>query len=272
MVQPSAPPRAPIDALQRAAIVRYPVAEFSDSWLIPEEPVPESAWHDRCLEVFRGLLDAWVSSTGRNAAVFRDIAIQARREKPRVGWNPDVCLVEPAPAGAQELESMRLWEHAAPLLAFEAVSPNHPFKDYAIIPEKCAIAGVGELCVFDPLLAGPRAQGGPWLVQLWRRAPDRGFERVYAGDDAVESAVLGAFLVPDRASRTLRIAGRATGEEPWLTPAEQARRDEALAREAEAHAREAEARAREAAAEAHARETAALERIAELEKELRRRG
>jgi len=235
MVQPSAPPAAR-SASEERAVLRYALSGFSDSWLIPEEEVPESAWHDACLELFKALLDAWVTTTARDAAVFRDIAIQVRHERPRVGWNPDVCLVEPAPAGASELESMRLWEHQPPRLAFEAVSPNHPFKDYAVVPEKCALAGVTELCVFDPLLAGPRAQGGPWLLQLWRRAPDGGFERIHAGDDAAASEVLGGFLVPDRAERRLRIAGRPNGDDPWLT-----------------------------------REEAALRRIAELEAELRRR-
>jgi len=235
MVQPSAPPAARSPAEERA-VLRYALSGFSDSWLIPEEEVPESAWHDGCLELFKALLDAWVTATARNAAVFRDIAIQVQRERPRVGWNPDVCLVEPAPAGAAELESMRLWDHAPPRVAFEAVSPNHPFKDYAVVPEKCALAGVTELCVFDPLLAGPRAQGGPWLLQLWRRAPDGEFERVHAGAGPAMSEVLGAYFIPDRDARRLRIAARANGDDPWLT-----------------------------------REEAALRRVAELEAELQRR-
>jgi hypothetical protein len=191
--------------------------------------VPESAWHDRCLELLKALLDALEAAGQRDDAVFRDIAIRARRERPTLGWNPDVCLVEPAPSGAIELESMRLWDHAPPRFAFEAVSPNHPYKDYVIIPEKCAVAGVFELCVFDPLLVGPRAQGGPWLLQLWRRASDGGFERIHAGDGPARSSALEAWLLPDQATRTLRITNRANGEEPWLTEAERARQGEAEA-------------------------------------------
>jgi hypothetical protein len=258
MVQPSTRPSAAApDSPTGPAIVRYSLAEFSDAWVIPEEPVPESAWHDRCLEIFKALLEEWVLSTGRNAAVFRDIAIHARREKPRLGWNPDVCLVEPAPAGAAWLESMRLWDHPSPRFAFEAVSPNHPFKDYVVIPEKCAVAGVEELCVFDPLLAGSPAHGGPRLLQLWRRAENGDFERVHAGDGPARSDVLGAWLMPDRESRTLRIAARANGDEPWLTAAERAQRSATAAQ-----AREAEARASEAIA---------LRRVAELEEALRRK-
>ena len=256
MMQASAPP-APTSPADGRAVLRYALDGFSDDWVIRWDEVPESAWHDGCLELLKALLVAWIASSGRDAAVFRDIVIQARRERPKLGWNPDVCLVEPAPAGASELESMRLWDHASPRFAFEAVSPNHPYKDYTIVPEKCAVAGVTELCVFDPLLAGPRAQGGPWLLQLWKRAPDGSFERVHAGHDPARSDVLGAWLVPDREARRLRIFGRPNGEEPWLTSEEQAHQREALAREREEQARQ--------------REEAALRRVAELEAELRRR-
>jgi hypothetical protein len=247
MVQPSVPPTA---KPTEQAVLRYALTHFSDGWLIPEEEVPESAWHDGCLELLKALLVAWVERTARDAAVFRDMAIQVHRERPRVGWNPDLCLVDPAPPSSKLLESMRLWDHAPPSFAFEAVSPNHPFKDYAVVPEKCALAGVTELCVFDPLLAGPRSQGGPWLLQLWRRAPDGGFERVHAGSLPARSEVLGAFLLPDRANRQLRVADESSGDGRWLT-----REEHAALREQEASRREQEA----------------LRRVAELEAELRRR-
>jgi hypothetical protein len=254
MVQPSVPPAA---KPPEPAVLRYALTHFSDSWLIPEEEVPESAWHDGCLELFKALLVAWVESTARDAAVFRDMAIQVRRERPRVGWNPDLCLVEPAPPGAGVLESMRLWDHASPSFAFEAVSPHHPFKDYAVVPEKCALAGVRELCVFDPLLAGPRSQGGPWLLQLWRRAPDGGFERVHAGAAPARSEVLGAFLLPDETNRRIRVSDEASGNRYWLT-----REEQAVAQAQEAARREQEATRRE---------QEALRRVAELEAELLRR-
>lgn len=254
MMQAHPPPDRPRTP---GASLRYHLDAFSDSWIIPEEPVPESAWHDGCLELVKALLSLWVQRTARNAAVFRDIAVLAKRERPRVGFNPDICLVEPAPPGSSELESLRLWEHATPRWAFEAVSPNHPYKDYAVVPEKCAVVGVEELVVFDPLLAGPRAQGGPWLLQLWRRAADGTFERVHTGDAPVHSMVLGAWLMPDRAARRLAIAGHADGSERWLTAAEQAQAEAEKAREAERLARSAEAQA--------------LSRIRELEAELARK-
>lgn len=226
-------------------VLRYEVNTFSEHWIIPEEiPVPESAWHDGCLDLFRQLLAAWVQETSRDAAVFRDLAIRPRRDLPRVGFNPDVCLVEPAPPGAAELESLRLWEHTVPTLAFESVSASHPYKDYTLVPEKCAVVGVAELVVFDPLLAGPRAQGGPWLLQVWRRAPDDTFERVHEGSDSAWSTTLGAYLVPNQDTRRLTIAAHADGRGRWLTGEERALE----------------------------RERAALKRVAELEAELARRG
>ena len=264
MVQPSAhapESRAPAGG---PAVLRYVVPAFSEDWIIREEPVPESAWHDGCLERIKALLDAWIARIARDAVVFRDIAVRVRRGRPEVGWNPDVCIVEPAPPGASELESLRLWEHPPPRFTFEAVSPNHPYKDHAIVPEKCAVAGVGELAVFDPLLAGPRSHGGPWLLQLWRRAGDGGFERVHAGGDAAFSEILGAWLVPDRVGRRLHVAGRANGGEPWLTREEQAQQREEQAQQREEQARQREEQARQ-------REQDALRRVAELEAELRRR-
>jgi len=290
MMQAHPPPDRPPTP---GASLRYHLGAFSDSWIIPEEPVPESAWHDGCLELVKALLSLWVQRTARDAAVFRDIAILAKRERPRVGFNPDVCLVEPAPPGSTELESLRLWEHATPRWAFEAVSPHHPYKDYAIVPEKCAVVGVEELVVFDPLLAGPRAQGGPWLLQLWRRAADGTFERVDAGDAPVRSHVLDAWLVPDRVARRLTIAGAADGSERWLTAAEQAQaeaeraqteaerahaganRAQAEAEKARAEAEKARAeaeKAREAERSARAAEAEALARIRELEAKLARKG
>jgi hypothetical protein len=105
--------------------------------------------------------------------------------------------------------------------------------------------------VFDPLLAGPRAQGGPWLLQVWRRAPDGGFERVHQGNAAAWSSTLDAFVVPDQAARRLRVASDPDGGGRWLT---------------------GEERARQRAEEATAREQEALDRVAELEAELARRG
>jgi len=237
-------------------VVRYELSGFSESWTLPEQPVPESAWHDACVELVKALLVAWLTRTARAAAVYRNLAIRVHADRPKVGFDPDVCLVEPAPPEATELESLRLWqpEHAPPALVVEVVSPNHPYKDYREIAEKCAAAGVGELLVFDPKLGGPRTGGGPHLLQLWRRLPDQGFVRVHAARTPAFSQAIGAWWLAIDGAQRLGISDDPEGERLWLT-LEQAER---AAREAERAAREAERVAKEDA----------LRRVAELEAEL----
>lgn len=267
--------------------IRYRIEEFSEHWIVPEEiPVPEAPWHDLCLEYLRALLVAWVARTARSATVFRDIKVGVRRDEPRVGFNPDVCIVEPALPDATELDSLKLWEPSPgpPAFAFEAVSRNHPYKDYSTAPEKCGVVGVQELVVFDPHLAGPRAAGGPWLLQVWRRGADDTFERVYAGDGPAWSEYLGAYLLPNRADRRLGIASASDGSGRWLTREEEAehraeeerrkalqaqRAAEAAQQAAEAAQQKAEA-AHQAAEEARRREELARAQVAALEAELAR--
>src|SRR5262249_17496646 len=151
----------------------------------------EAAWHDRALELLKALLEHWVARTRRDAAVFRNFAVRVRQDCPAVGFDPDLCLVQPAPPGATELSSLRLWEpgHPVPALVIEVVSPGHPYKDYTETPDKCAALGVSELVVFDPLLVGPRAGGGPQRIQIWTRTDLGTFQRVAAGDGPFQSSV-----------------------------------------------------------------------------------
>jgi hypothetical protein len=108
--------------------------------------------------------------------------------------------------------------------------------------------------MFDPLLAGPVSQGGPFRLQLWTRDDDASLSRVYAGDGPVYSPALGAYLVVVNEGRRLRIASDAECTDFWPTPAEAER----AAKEAERAAKEAERGAKEAA----------LARVAELEAKL----
>jgi Uma2 family endonuclease len=222
-----------------SAVVRYEVPGFSERWILSEEPVPESAWHDACAELLKALLVAWNARTARAAAVYRNLAIRVRSDRPQLGFDPDLCLIEPAPSEGTELDSLKLWQpgHRAPALAVEVVSPNHPTKDYSEVPEKCAAAGVGELVVFDPKLAGPRAGGGPHLLQIWRRAERDNFVRVHASSAAGYSPLLGAWWTPLQGGQRLGIADDAGGTKTWLT-VEQA----ALQRVAELEAALAERR------------------------------
>jgi Uma2 family endonuclease len=218
-------------------LVRHRVPGFSERWVIVEGKVPESALHDRSVELFMQLLIAFIVRTGRDAHAYRNLAVRVDPERRQIGFDPDVCLVEPAPPEGEDLESLRLWVHPPPRFALEVVSKNHPHKDYAESPDKCAAAGVFELAIFDPLLVGPRAHGGPALLQVWRRAPDGGFERVTFGDGPAWSEALGGWLVVTDEGKRLRIADDEQAIRLWPTS-----------------------------------EEAALRRVAELEAELARRG
>jgi Uma2 family endonuclease len=253
-------------------IVRHRVPGFSERWILPETTVPEAAWHDDAAGAFRDLLVEWVRRTGRDAAVYRNIAVRMREDRPKVGFDPDVCIVEPAPDSPRDIESIRIWRsgHSVPRFVLEVVSKRYPRKDYTEVPDQCAAAGVSELVVFDPRRLGPRAQGGRRLLSIWRRGEDGSFERTYSGDGPARSDHLQAWLVPT-AGGLLRISDDPAGRELWPTAAEaeRAAKQAALAeREAERAAKQAALAEREAE---RAAKEAALTRIAELEAELRKR-
>ncbi|HEX4341613.1 MAG TPA: Uma2 family endonuclease [Polyangiaceae bacterium] len=257
---------------KEGVIVQHRVVGFSDRWLIGET-VPESAWHDHALEMLKAILAHWIGERGRDAALYRDLAVRVSRDQPRVGFNPDLMVVEPAPPGAGMLSSLKVWEpgHAVPSLAIEVVSPGHPYKDYVEIPDQCAAVGVGELIVFDPLLVGPKARGGPQRIQIWRRTSPTAFERVVAGDGPYRSAYLDAYLVAVEDGMCLRVADDELGKYLWPTPAEAAQQALATERAAAEGARSVAERERAAAERERAAADAARARIAELEEELRKR-
>jgi Uma2 family endonuclease len=217
--------------------VRYPVPRWAAAWAVPEVPVPESDTHDAAIEWLRALLSAWLEGVGRDIKIARNLAIRWVREEPRPGFDPDLCLIEPAPDRNEPLPSLRLWQpgHVPPCLAIEVVSPGHPYKDYLDTPERCAACGVGELWIYDPMLQGPRAHGGPHLLQVWQRGTSGSFERTHAGSGPAFSPALKAWLHPE-ASRLpsgarLHLSDDVAGRQRWLTAEETARASEQRARE-----------------------------------------
>jgi len=198
-------------------LVRYAVPTRHEAWVLPEGTVPESMPHDAVAHRLKNLLERWAAALGRPCAVPRNLAIRWDAASPRVGIDPDVCVLDPPPPDADEVSSLCLWKpgHVPPSLCFEIVSRNHPHKDYAEIQDRYAFVGARELAVFDPFLAGPRALGGPVLLQLWRRDRSGTLERVHAGDAPVASEVLGAWLLPTRT--TLEISDDRAGERRWHT-------------------------------------------------------
>jgi Uma2 family endonuclease len=231
----------------RAVIgVHYTVPLQLASWELSDELMPESVLHDQAVELLKALLTAWAARAGESMLVVRNLAVRWNEAEPSIGVDPDVCVLAPAPAGAQGLRSFRTWlpGHAPPRLAIEVVSETNPHKDYVIAPDKYAASGTTELWIFDPLLAGPAAHGGPFRIQIWHRSDNGDFARVYAGDGPARSEALGAYLIATDEGRRLRIAADENATAFWLT-----------GEESERAAKDAERAAKEAA----------LSRIAELE-------
>jgi Uma2 family endonuclease len=246
-------------------IVSYEVLETPERWVLPEGKVPESALHDRSIDLARRQLDAWILRSQRNAIVYRDMAVRWVKKFPRTGFNPDLCLVEPMPPEGDELNSLLLWEpdRTPPRLAIEVVSKNHPYKDYGETPDKCAAAGIPEVVAFDPHLAGPRMGGGPHFLQIWRTTGDR-MQRTYAGTGPGWCATLDAWIHVVENGKRLRFADDEAGLAIWPTDTEVER--------AEAERHRAEAERHRAEAERHRAEAEeARERVAELEAQLKRR-
>jgi Uma2 family endonuclease len=214
--------------------VHYAVPQLREGGVgeLSEETMPESVIHDQAVELLKMLLAYWAATNG-GMFVARNLAVRWDQDHPKVGIDPDVCVLRPAPPDAKDLTSVRTWlaGHQAPLLAIEVVSESNAKKDYAIAPDKYAASGTGELWVFDPLLAGPPAHGGPHRLQLWSRRGDGDLVRVYAGEGPVFSPAINAWLVVVDEGRRLRIADDEASTSFWMT-AEEA----ALARVAELEA------------------------------------
>jgi len=206
-------------------VVKHNVDCAREDWIIPEFTVPESQPHDLALDLLKAILVQWVKDKGRNAQVARNLAVRFYEEKPSIGVDPDLCVIEPSAPDGNFLSSLCLWKegHEPPVLAVEVVSEGHPFKDYTLAPEKYAYCGVQELWIFDPLMVGPKRLGGPWAIQVWRRQQTGAFERVYAGEGPAYSEVVDGWLFAVSDGHKLRIASEETGENFWLTPAEKER-------------------------------------------------
>gem|GEM_PF-3215983 len=194
-------------------------------WELPEIPLmPRGAWHGEVQKCMSSTMEATVTREGRDAQVLEEVAVRWMEERPKVGVDPDVCWVEPCPPEGKRLRSLLTWKkgHVVPLVALEVVSPSNPTKDYEIAPERYGNLGVKELWIFDPDLEGPRAFGGPYRLQVWRREAE-GFHRVHAGDGPFKSTAFGAWLVLTQERRMLRLADDPFGQKLWPTVAEHER-------------------------------------------------
>lgn len=248
--------------------IRYPVRPSPEAWILPEGIVPEAPVHDEVAETLKLLLRVWAAKSAAKVRIARNLAIRFYEEDPRIGIDPDICVLAPPPDDLDERGSLCLWKsgHVAPSLCFEIVSTNHPNKDYVAIQDRYAALGTHELIVFDPMLAGPKSLGGPVALQLWRRDAGRAFDRLNFGNAPVYSEVLDAWVIAD--GRSLFIADDRAGTRRWLNEAELNRREaEENKREAEVQRQGAE-QAQAAATRANAAKKQAEARARELEREL----
>jgi Uma2 family endonuclease len=233
-------------------VARYGDEPRPQHWEIGEETVPESTLHDEAVALMCLLLAAWAERSGRVARAARNMALRWLEAHPREGIDPDVALYEPPPPDFAALGSVCTWlpGHAAPKVALEVVSSGHPYKDYGEGPARYDESGTGELWVFDPLLAGPRAVGGPYRLQVLARDGRGRLLRAYAGEGPVRSPYLKAWLVAVEGGKRLRLSDDRVGTRLWPTPEETeraAKEAERAAKEAERAAKETERVAKEAA-------------------------
>jgi len=202
-----------------------PVIVDDDRWTLEAEDMPETPLHERIVTLLVAIFLAWIERGRRDAMAGSNIALRWNRKRPSTGVDPDVYLVEPAPPDGEATTSLCLWKpgHHAPRVAVEVVSEETAEKDYRDGPARYAVSGVKELWVFDPLRKGPRDEGGPWALQVWRRVKGTQFKKVYAGEGPAFSRELGAWLVVTDEGTRLRVADDAAGTRLWPTAEEEQR-------------------------------------------------
>jgi Uma2 family endonuclease len=210
----------------------------------------ERAWHD-VLCAFDNFF-AWVEA------------------EPLVRVSPDVYLLDhPPPAPRPKMWETWRASHRPPRWTLEIVSDDWK-KDYQDNPPKYAQLGARELILFDPDAAelGPNGNGPPppnarVPLQVYRRATDGAFVRVYRGNGPARSEEIDAWLVVrrDGGAVRLRLARDAAGTSIVPTALEQSRAAEEARRVAEAKTIEEVETRRQAEA-----------RIQELEEKLRKLG
>jgi Uma2 family endonuclease len=230
--------------------LEYLVHDQPERWLLEEEDVPETPLHDAIIALLKLVLEHGAARRGADALIARNLGCRWLPEDARVGADPDVAWIEPAPPEPERISTLRVWEpgHYPPRLAVEVVSEATADKDYFDAPARFARLGVNELWVFDPLLLGPTGTGGPFALQVWRRSgrePAR-MERIHAGPAPAFSPELEAWAVTTEDGARLRVADDDAGERLWPTLAE---REAARAEEKAARAEEEAARAEALAAE-----------------------
>jgi len=215
-------------------------------WLLDLEDVPETFLHDVIIELLKLVFKHRYSE--QDVMIASNLACRWNPDNERSGIAPDVIMVTPAPPEGQALKALHLWrpEHAAPRLAVEIVSKSNAAKDYFEGPVRTADLGSEELWIFDPELHGPSKNGGPFVLQIFKRVEAQDgvrMEPLHQGPSPAYSPMLDAWLIATPDMR-LRIADDADGKSLWPTKAEAAE-EKANAAEEKANAAEEKANAAE---------------------------
>jgi Uma2 family endonuclease len=240
------------NANAQKVFVAYEVPDADAGWELEEQDMPESALHDAIIDLLKHVLKAWVTRANLDALVASNLALRWDEQRFKVGVDPDVAVYVPTPPEGEETTSVCTWErdHLPPRIAVEVVSKSTASKDYITAPNQYAASGTTELWVFDPKRFGPRQNGGPFVLQLWRRDDAGVFRQLYRGDGPCKSPELGAWLVVTDQRTRLRIADDPEGTQLWLTAEERVEREkQSVEREKQSVEREKQSveRARDAA-------------------------
>jgi Uma2 family endonuclease len=219
------------------------------------EAVPESSLHLRLRTALFLVLEHRLN--GR-AFVGSDQFVYWDPTDPRACLAPDAIVRLGGPLAL--LRSFKVWEHGAPNLAVEILSPDDSRdRNFALKLARYARCGVAELASFDP-------ENEEQPLRLWDLVDGDLVERDLSEPSARFCETLAAYWVvaPDPVLGTaLRVADDPQGNELWPTAAEAG----LLAAEAAQAEKEAERAEKEAE---RAEKEAALARVAELERELER--
>jgi Uma2 family endonuclease len=222
-----------VTKVQRGVDVVFEAPRWSERWVLEDDiTMPEGPEHQNAAALLERILVAWIARVTRDASAHINLAVRWDQSHPKVGVDPDVCLIEPALRKGEK--SLRTWVdgHHAPRVVVEVVSENSGEKDYVDGPQRYAASGARELWIFDPERFGSANVGGPWVLQVWRRTKAGAFRQDYAGDGPAYSDELGAWLVITDDGTRLRIADDEAGEHLWPTgmETERARADAERAR------------------------------------------
>ena len=204
--------------------------DWSSWYLTDEDDMGESCEQFLIVQVLLSCICEWAAEQN-----WDDVFIGADQffawvpEHPLVRISPDVYLLDhplkPLPGSWQ----MWLPGHRPPRLAFEIVSEGNWRKDYQDIPKKYAQLGTKELVIFDPEAAAGRTKKiyQRFSLQIFRRAANGLFNKIYSGLGPVHCEELNAWLVSVEEDKQayLRIARNAEGTDLVPTTVESKERE-----------------------------------------------